>query len=103
MKRAFDPSMHQNKQTEMWAQHYQELYSRENIVTDATAMGTPILCVDTPSTLEDFHEAIGHLACGKSPGKDCIPTEIIKVRKNTALLSHLYQLLLQCWEEVFVP
>ena len=37
--------------------------------------------------------------CGKAPGKDGIPPEAIKAGKQTTLLHHLHELLLQCWEE----
>ena len=48
-------------------------------------------------------KAISFPACGKAPGNDVIPSEVIKVGMNTAVLHHLHELLLQCWEEVAVP
>ena len=84
------------------AEHYQELYSRENIVTDTAIDSTSLLPVmnklDVPPT-----KAINSLACGKAPGNDRVPSEVIKPGMNTALLYHLHELLLQCWEEGTVP
>ena len=34
---------------------------------------------------------------------DGVPSEVIKASMNTALLYHLHELLLQCWEEGTVP
>ena len=95
------------KQMERWAEHYQELYSRETTVTDMAIENTPSLPVmeelDTPPTIEELSKAIDSLANNKAPGKDSIPAEIIKAGKQSCLLSHLHELLLQCWEERNVP
>ncbi|XP_037804507.1 uncharacterized protein LOC119598887 [Penaeus monodon] len=106
MKKAFGPSINKiaplkstagdiitvcSKQMERWAEHYQELYSRENVGREHR---------QPPYELS---KAIDSLACGKAPGKDGIPPEVIKVGKKTALLHHLHQLLQQCWEEGTVP
>ena len=49
-------------------------------------------------------KAISFLACGKAPGNDVIPSEVInEYGMNTAVLHHLHELVLQCWEEVAVP
>jgi len=122
MKKAFGPSINKiaplkstagdiitdrSKQMERWAEHYQELYSRENVVTAAAAENTASLPVmeelDAPPSVDELSKAIDSLACGKAPGKDGIPPEVIKVGKKTALLHHLHQLLQQCWEEGTVP
>ncbi|XP_076436204.1 uncharacterized protein LOC143275811 [Babylonia areolata] len=91
-----------SKQVERWAEHYQELYSRENIVGDAAVESTANLLVmeelDIQPSEEELSKAIDSLACGKAPGKDGIPPEVIKAGKRTMLLYHLHQLLLQCWE-----
>ena len=98
-----DPS----QQMERWAEHYQELYSRENIVAATAIDGIQQLDVmeelDVLPSVGELSKAIDSLACGKAPGKDGIPPEIIKVGKETVLLHHLHQLLLQCWEEGTVP
>ena len=95
------------KQMERWAEHYQQLYSRENIVTDtAIERITPLPVMDeldAPPSLEELSKAIDTLASGKAPGSDGIPPEVIKASKKTVLLDHLHELLLQCWEEGSVP
>ena len=122
MKKAFGPSIVKTtqlkstsgeiitdraKQKERWVEHYQELYSRETTVTDRAIENTPSLPVmeglDTPPTVEELSKAIDSLANNKAPGKDGIPEEIIKAGKQSCLLSHLHELLLQCWEEGNVP
>ena len=95
------------KQMESWAEHYQELYSWENTISDSAVKGTSTLPIleelDIPPSVEELRKAINSLACGKAPGKDGIPPEFIKTGKQTALLHHLHELLLQCWEERTVP
>ena len=59
--------------------------------------------LDIPPSVEELSKAIDSLACGKAPGKDGIPPEVIKAGKQTALLYYLHELLLQCWEEGTVP
>ena len=90
-----------------WAEHYQEFYSRENIVTDTAIDSTSLLPVmnklDVPPSVGELRKAINSLACGKAPGNDGVPSEVIKAGMNTALLYHLHELLLQCWEEGTVP
>lgn len=57
-----------------WAEHYQELYSRENIVTDTAIDSTSLLPVmnklDVPPSVNELRKAINSLACGKAPGND---------------------------------
>ncbi|XP_076442831.1 uncharacterized protein LOC143281507 [Babylonia areolata] len=122
MKKAFGPCVNKiaplksasstiitdrSNQVDRWAEHYQELYSRENIVADAAAESITNLPVmeeiDIPPSEEELSKAIDSLTCGKAPGKDGIPPEVIKAGEKTALLHHLHQLLLQCWEEGTVP
>ena len=90
-----------------WTEHYQELYSRENIVTDTAIDSTSLLPVmnklDVPPSVGELRKAINSLACGKAPGNDGVPSEVIKAGMNRALLYHLHELLLQCWEEGTVP
>ena len=96
-----------SKLMKRWAKHYQELYSRENIVTDTAIESTSFLPVmnklDVPPSVDQLRKAINSLACGKAPGNDGVPSEVIKAGMNTALLYHLHELLLQCWEEGTVP
>lgn len=122
MKKAFGPSAikitplksssgdiitDRGKQMERWAEHYQELYSRENVVTDSAVESTDLLHemeeLDVPPSVDELRKAVNSLACGKAPGNDGIPPEVIRAGKNTALLQHLHELLLQCWEEGTVP
>ncbi|KAL8599289.1 hypothetical protein ACOMHN_008004 [Nucella lapillus] len=88
---------------ERWAEYYQELYSRETIVTDTDVKNTCSLPVmeelDDLPTIEDLSKAIDSLASGKAPGIDGIPPEVIKAGKKTSHLENLYNLLLQCWED----
>jgi hypothetical protein len=43
------------------------------------------------------------LSCGKAAGCDGIPSEVVKAAKESSLLGHLHELLLQCWEEGTIP
>ena len=96
-----------SKLMKRWAEYYQGLYSRENIVTDTAIESTSLLPVmnklDVPPSVDELRKAINSLACGKAPGNDGVPSEVIKAGMNTALLYHLHELLLQCWEEGTVP
>ena len=61
-------------------EHYLELYSTRNIVTDTALNALPGLPVieelDNTPTLEELSIAIYGLACSKAPGKDRIPPEV---------------------------
>lgn len=75
------------KQLERWVEHYSELYSRENIVA-TSALDTidplPIMGeLDAKPTLEVLSKSIDSLVCGKTPGNDGIPPDLIKSCKNT--------------------
>ena len=67
----------QGKQMERWAEHYQELYSRQNIVTDAAVKGTTPLPtmeeLDLPPSIDELRKAIDSLACGKAPATGSHP------------------------------
>lgn len=115
MKKAFGPSVikiapfkstsgeiikDRGKQMERWAEHYQELCSRENFVSDkATENTTPLPTInelDSSPTIDEIGKAIDLLSCGKAPGSDGIPPEILKTGRENSLLGHLHGLLLQC-------
>ena len=95
-----------NKQMERWVEHYLELYSTENTITDQaldTIETLPVMTEqDSEPTEDDLSKAIDSLKNGKAPGKDAIPPEVIKHGKH-ALLHHLHVLLLLCWKEGTVP
>ena len=65
-----------------WAEHYQELYSRDNIVTEKAREGTEVLPtmdeLDAQPTIEELEKALDSLASGKAPSKDGIPPEVLK-------------------------
>ena len=94
------------EQMERWVEHYSELYSRENQVTDAALMAIESLpCMqelDETPTMSELNEAIDSLPVRKAPGMDGIPAEVIKSAKGS-LAEHLHNLLCQCWEEGQVP
>nr|KAG5691627.1 hypothetical protein BaRGS_023798 [Batillaria attramentaria] len=96
----------QCKQLERWVEHYLELYATCNVVTDAALDTLPSLSVmeelDALPMLEELSKAIDYLSCGKAPGKDGIPPEVLKSGKP-ALLQHLHELLCLCWEKGHVP
>ncbi|KAI8494032.1 hypothetical protein Bbelb_283790 [Branchiostoma belcheri] len=58
--------------------------------------------LDTEPTAAELEKAIDALTCGKAPGNDAIPPEVIKQGKP-ALLPHLQELLSLCWKEGSVP
>ena len=96
-----------DQQMERWAEHFQELYSRESHVTDTAINGTAILPqmtqLDEPPTLEDLIKAIDSLSCNKAPGTDGIPPEVLKISKKSLLAQELLSLLQLCWEKGVVP
>ena len=96
----------QSKQLQRWVEHYLELYSTQNIVTDAALDALPRLPVmeelDEMPTLEELSKALDNLACGKAPGKDSIPSEVLKHGKPS-ILQPLHELLCQCWVEGHIP
>ena len=101
-----EPITDQGKQLERWVEHYLELYATQNVVTAAALEALPSLTVmeelDIPPTEEELRKAIDGLTCGKAPGKDGIPPEVLKSGK-LALLRHLHELLCLCWEKGHVP
>ncbi|XP_044176632.1 uncharacterized protein LOC122959374 [Acropora millepora] len=58
--------------------------------------------LDHLPTEEELSKAIDSLACGKAPGKDGIPPELLKQAKLT-LLQSLHKLLCLCWEQGHIP
>ena len=96
----------QGKQLERWVEHYLELYTTKNVVSVAALNALPSLTVmeelDVLPTEEELSKAIDCLSCGKAPGKDGIPPEVLKSEKS-ALLQHLFELFCLCWEKGYIP
>jgi exonuclease III len=94
------------QQLERWVEHYSELYSRENMITDEAlnSIGQlPVMTeLDSEPTIDELTKAIERLPLRKAPGSDGIPPDLIKHCKGP-LLQPLYELLLQCWRENSVP
>lgn len=67
---------------ERWTEHYHVLYSLENVVSDkATENPKPLPTMEeleSPSTIDKLRKAINSHSCGKAPGSDGIPPEIVK-------------------------
>lgn len=89
----------QCKQLKRWVERYLELYTTENVVTDAALDALPSLPameeLDALPTMVELGKAIDSLKCGKAPGKDSIPPEVLKCGKP-ALMQHLHELLCLC-------
>ncbi|XP_068707859.1 uncharacterized protein [Montipora foliosa] len=96
----------QDQQLERWVEHYLDLYSRINTVSQEALDAIEDLPVlqelDAEPTTEEISKASDSLASGKAPGEDGIPPEIIKCGKS-ALLQPLHELLCLCWREGKVP
>ena len=90
-----------NKEDQMkrWVEHYEELYSRETLVTkealDAVESLPCMQELDQEPTMEDLMEAINILPRRKAPVKHGITAEIIRAAKGP-LSEHLLDLLQQC-------
>ena len=74
---------------ERWVEHYSELYSRVNVVSEEALMALESVSImdelDSEPTLEDINQALDQLSSGKAPGNDGIPAEVIKCAKGTLL------------------
>ncbi len=96
----------QDKQLERWVEHYLELYSTQNVVSETALNATPNLPVmeelDILPTEDELGKAVERLSSGKAPGGDGIPSDILKSCK-TSLLKHLHKLLCLCWVEGYIP
>ena len=70
-----------SKQMESWVEHYSELYSKVNVVSEEALMAMSSLStmdeLDSEPTLEDINQALDQLSSGKAPGNDGIPVEVI--------------------------
>ena len=93
-------------QMKRWVEHFSELYSLENTVTEdalhAVERMPTMDILDVEPSFKELSSAIEALVAGKAPGSDGIPAEIIKCAKHP-LLDHLHHLLCLCWREGAVP
>uniref|UniRef100_A0ABM5FP43 Craniofacial development protein 2-like n=1 Tax=Pogona vitticeps TaxID=103695 RepID=A0ABM5FP43_9SAUR len=94
------------QQMERWVQHYSELYSRENVVTEEALNNIECLPVleelDSEPTLAEIKAVFDSLASGKAPGRDNIPVEVLKCGKEI-IITELYEVFCLCWREGGVP
>ena len=64
---------------ERWVEHYSELYSRVNVVSDEALMAMENLStmdeLDSEPTLEEINQTLEQLSSGKDPGNDGIPVK----------------------------
>ena len=78
------------QQLERWAEHYSDLYSKENTVNPSALDAVECLPVmeelDAKPTVEELSTAIDSLASGKAPGSDGIPPDLVKHCKNSLFI-----------------
>ena len=87
------------KQMEFWVQHYSELYSRENVITEEALNAIKCLPMleelDSDPTLEELNPGFDSLASGKVPSKESIPAKVLKCYKGN-IISELHEILCLC-------
>ena len=87
-------------------EHYLELYSTQNVVTDAALCAISQLPVmeelDEEPMEEEMRKPIDCVSAGKAPGEDRVPHEVVKQGKKV-LINDLHELLCLCWKEGAVP
>ncbi|XP_046962200.1 uncharacterized protein LOC124531734 [Vanessa cardui] len=92
------------RQMASWVEHYKVLYSCPvDIKPDAVELVPKLATwheLDAAPTVEELYLAVKQLKCGKSPGKDDVVTEVVKLE---CLLPILHNHLAKCWEENYVP
>ena len=90
------------KQMERWVEHYLELYSTENTVSEEALNSIHLMPImvelDSEPTASEIEKAINGLANGKAPENDAISPEMIK-QGIPVLLPHLHELFSLCWRE----
>ena len=95
-----------SKQMDRWVEHYSELYTRENMVSENALNAVECLPtledLDREPTVTELHKALDRLASGKAPGRDGIPAEILKCCKEN-IIPELHEILCLCWREGAVP
>ena len=101
-----EPVTDSEAQMDRWVEHYLELYSTENVVTEPALNSIKTLPVmeelDREPTMDEVSDAIDSLHNGKAPGSDNIPPEVIKCGKDV-LCQHLHDFFCTCWKEGLVP
>ena len=94
------------EQMERWVEHYSELFSRENIVTEEALSAIECLQMieelDAEPTIGELKKALNCLSSGTAPGKDGFPPEIVKLCTGS-LLTELHVILCLYWREGQVP
>ncbi|XP_063629402.1 uncharacterized protein LOC134800778 [Cydia splendana] len=87
-----------------WVEHYTGLYSCPVDIQPETVGLLPILDtwheLDSAPTVEELYLAVKQLKNGKSPAKDEVYTEIVKLK---CILPVLHNNLTKCWEQGCVP
>ena len=75
-----------SKQMQRWVDHYSELYSGMNIVSEEALITMESLStmdeLDSGPTLEEINQALDQFCSGKPHGNDGIPAEVIKCAKE---------------------
>ncbi|XP_048004286.1 uncharacterized protein LOC125240437 [Leguminivora glycinivorella] len=93
-----------SRQMARWVEHYTGLYSCPVDIQPETAGLMPTLDtwheLDSAPTVEELYLAVKQLKHGKSPGKDEVYTEIVKLK---CILPVLHNHLTKCWEQGCVP
>ena len=81
-----DAIMDISKQMENWVEHYSELYSRVNVVSEEALMAMESLSIidefDSKPTLEDINQALDQLCSGKAPGMMAYLLKSLSVQKE---------------------
>ena len=79
------------KQMVRWAEHFQELYSKDFKISNQVIQNIQSLPImnklDSLPILEKLSKAIDSLACAKAPDNDAIPSDILKVDKSVLFKS----------------
>ena len=73
-----------SKQMECWVEHYSELYSRVNVVSEEALMESLSIMdeLDSEPTLEDINQALDQLSSGKAPEMIAYLLKSLSVQKE---------------------
>ena len=75
-----------SKQMERWVEHYSELYSRVNVVSEEALMAMESLSImdelDSEPTLEEINHALDHLSSVKTPKMMAYMLKSLSVQKE---------------------